>query len=127
MRKRVADVGVILGLTGAYILAARFGLSLDAAAGFATLVWPPTGVSLAALLLLGRRFWPAVFIGAVISNLLSGAPVLVALGIGCGNTCEALIAVTLLGRVSKFDVTLETVRDVLLLFLFAALVSTLVS
>jgi signal transduction histidine kinase len=127
MRKRVADVGTVLGLIGAYILAARFGLSLDAAAGFATLVWPPTGVSLAALLLLGRRFWPAVFIGAVISNLLSGAPVLVALGIGCGNTCEALIAVTLLGRVSKFDVTLETVRDVLLLFLFAALVSTLVS
>jgi signal transduction histidine kinase len=127
MRKRVADVVVIIGLIGIYVLAARIGLSFDAAAGFASLVWPPTGVSLAVLLLLGVRLWPAVFIGAVISNLLSGAPVLVALGIGCGNTFEALVGALLLRRVSGFGVTLETVRGVLSLFLFGALLSTLVS
>jgi signal transduction histidine kinase len=127
MRKRVADVGVFIGLIGIYILAARIGLSLDAAAGFATLVWPPTGISLAVLLLLGARLWPAVFIGAVVANLLSGAPVLVAVGIGCGNTCEALIAVMLLRRISGFGVTLETIRGVVMLFLFGALLSTVVS
>src|SRR3954467_7471266 len=103
MHKRVADVGTVAGLIGVYILAARIGLSLDAAAGFATLVWPPTGIALAALLLLGVRFWPAVFVGAVIANLLTGAPVFVALGIGCGNTGEALVAAVLLGRVSRFS------------------------
>src|SRR3982751_1547991 len=127
MRKRVADVGIVVGLIGIYILAARIGLSFDAAAGFASLIWPPTGVSLAVLLLLGVRFWPAIFIGAVIANLMTGAPVLVALGIGCGNAGEALIAALLLRRVSGFSVTLETVRSVIALFLFGALLSTLVS
>ena len=127
MRTRIADAGVFVGVIGIYVLAARIGLSLDAAAGFATLVWPPTGIALAVLLLLGMRLWPAIFIGAVLANLLSGASVLVALGIGCGNTCEALVAVALLRRVSGFAVTLETIRSVLSLFLFAALFSTLVS
>ena len=127
MHRRVADIAIGVGVIGVYILAARIGLSLDAAAGFATLVWPPTGIALAALLLLGVRFWPAVFIGAVIANLLTGAPVLVALGIGCGNAGEALVAALLLRRVSGFSVTLETVRSVLSLFLFAALLGTLVS
>jgi signal transduction histidine kinase len=127
MHKRVLDAAVGVGLIGIYILAARIGLSLDAAAGFATLVWPPTGIALAALLLLGVRLWPAIFVGAVIANLLSGAPLLVALGIGCGNTCEALIAVSLLRRAPGFGVTLETIRGVLALFVFGALLSTLVS
>jgi signal transduction histidine kinase len=127
MRKRVTDVVIFVGLIGVYILVARIGLSFDAAAGFATLVWPPTGISLAVLLLLGVQLWPAVFIGAVVANLLSGAPVLVALGIGCGNSCEALIAVWLVRRVPSFGVTLETIRGVVALFLFGALFSTLVS
>src|SRR3954470_6365257 len=127
MHKRVTNLAIGVGVTGTYILAARIGLSLDAAAGFATHVWPPTGIALAALLLLGVRFWPAVFVGAVIANLLTGAPVFGALGIACGNTGEALVAAVLLGRVSRFSVTLETVRSVLALFLFGALLSTLVS
>src|SRR4051812_35223606 len=118
MHKRVTNLAIGVGVTGTYILAARIGLSLDAAAGFATLVWPPTGIALAALLLLGVRFWPAVFVGAVIANLLTGAPMLVALGIGCGNTGEALVAAVLLRRVSGFSVTLDNVRSVLALFLF---------
>jgi signal transduction histidine kinase len=127
MNKRLVDVLKVVGLIGIYILAARIGLSFDAAAGFASLVWPATGVSLAMLLLLGVRFWPAIFIGAVIANLLTGAPLLVALGIGCGNTGEAVIAALLLRRVPGFSVTLETVRSVIALFLFGALLSTLVS
>ena len=127
MRKRVGEVAIFVGLIGAYVLAARIGLSLDAAAGFATLVWPPTGISLAVLLLLGVRFWPAVFIGAFIANLMSGAPVLVALGIGCGNTCEAVVATVLLRRAPGFGVTLESVRSVVSLVLLGALLSTLVS
>ena len=82
MRRRVTDVLIGVGLIGVYVLAARIGLSFDAAAGFASLVWPPAGISLAALLLLGPRFWPSIFIGAVIANVLTGAPMIVALSIG---------------------------------------------
>ena len=47
--------------------AARPGLA--PVSGFATLVWPPTGIALAALLLRGVRLWPAVMLGAVVANV----------------------------------------------------------
>ncbi len=127
MHKRVADFAIAVGFIGIYVVTARIGLSLDATAGFASLFWPPTGISLAVLLLLGIRFWPAIFIGAVIANLLAGAPLLVALGISCGNTGEALAAALLLRRTAAFSVALENVRSVLSLFVLGAILSTLVS
>ena len=114
MSRRAVDALLFAGLIVLYVLAARIGLSLDAAAGFASLVWPSSGIALAALLLLGVRFWPAIFIGAFIANLLTGAPTLVALGIGLRQRLgEALVATLLLRRVSGFSVTLENVRSVL--------------
>src|SRR5689334_20964275 len=82
----------VTGLAAVYVLTALFGLHLDAVNGFATLVWPPTGIALFALLRGGYRLWPGVFIGALLANALSGAPPLVALGIACGNTAEAALA-----------------------------------
>src|ERR1700682_1380326 len=63
---------------GAYFVTARLGLGLDAVAGFATLVWPPTGISLAALFLFGDALWPAVALGAFAVNIAAGAPLAVA-------------------------------------------------
>jgi integral membrane sensor domain MASE1 len=51
-------VGQIVAIAVLYVLAARAGLRLDAVSGFASLVWPPTGIALAAVLLGGRRLWP---------------------------------------------------------------------
>ena len=86
MKLRRGDVALILGLAVVYVTAARLGLMLDAVAGFATLVWPPTGISIAARLLFGNRLWPGVFLGAVTANLLTGAALAVALAIGASNT-----------------------------------------
>jgi PAS domain S-box-containing protein len=109
-----------------YFITATVGLKLDAVSGFATLVWPPTGIALAALLLFGFRLWPGIFLGAFLVNFQTGAPLLVALGIGIGNTLEALVGVYLLRRVG-FQNSLERLRDVLALIIAAALFSTLVS
>src|SRR5258706_11757000 len=84
----------------AYFFTARFGLLLDAVSGFATLVWPPTGIALAALLLFGRRLWPGVLLGAASVNLIAGASLPVALAIGAGNTLEALAGAALLPPVA---------------------------
>jgi len=78
--------GKIAVIAALYIVAARVGLTIDTISGFATLVWPPTGIALASLLLGGSALWPGVFIGAVLANVLTGAPLLVATGIGIGNT-----------------------------------------
>lgn len=110
-----------------YFVAARAGLMIDAVAGFATLVWPPSGLALAALLILGTRLWPGVLIGAFLANLLTGAPVLVALGIGTGNTLEAVVAVYALRRIPDFQISLERLADVIGLIVLAAGLSTMVS
>ncbi len=111
----------------AYIVAARIGLSLDTVGGFATLVWPASGIALAALLLGGVRLWPAIAIGAFTANYLSGAPVLAAFGIAIGNTAEALTGAYLLRKVPGFRCQLDRVRDVLAMIFLAAGISTLVS
>jgi len=61
-------LAALLAVTIIYAGAARTGLMLDAIAGFATLVWAPTGIALAALLLFGYRLWPAVFLGGFAVN-----------------------------------------------------------
>lgn len=114
-------------LFGVYFVTAKLGLMMGAVSGFATLVWPPTGIALAALLLFGFRLWPGIFGGAFLVNFLAGAPILTALGIATGNTLEALLAVTLLRRFGKFQNSLERLEDILRFIGLAAVISTLVS
>ena len=127
MPKRAGDVALIVGLAVLYFGSARLGLAVNAVGGFATLVWLPTGIAIAALLILGIRVWPAILIGALIANLTVGAPLLVALGIGTGNTLEAVTATYLLRRAPGFTVTLESVRAAVALIILAAIFSTLIS
>src|SRR5438128_1620223 len=110
----------------AYFATARLGLLMDAVAGFATLVWPPTGIALSALLLFGTRLWPGILAGALCVNLVAGASFPVACGIAAGNTLEALAGCWLLRRVG-FDTRLERVSDVLSLILLGAVGSTSIS
>jgi integral membrane sensor domain MASE1 len=47
-------------LLAVYAAAGWLGLRLAIVNDSASAVWPPTGVAIAALLLLGSRVWPAV-------------------------------------------------------------------
>jgi integral membrane sensor domain MASE1 len=47
-----------------YLGAARLGLLLSFVFGNNVVVWPPTGIALAALLLFGPHFWPGIAFGA---------------------------------------------------------------
>lgn len=118
---------MMVALSSIYFVTARFGLSLNAVSGFATLVWIPTGISLAFLLVFGLKYWPGIFIGAFLANLFTGAPLLSALGIGLGNTSEALIGAYLLIKIVDFKNSLERLKDVLGLIIIAAIFSTLFS
>jgi len=116
----------LLGLSVAYIATAKLGLALDPVGGFATLVWPPTGIALAALVRRGPGLWPAVAVGAAVANLTSGAPWPVALGIAAGNTLEALLGARLLSSIEGYTGPIVRVRYAVGLLL-AALVAPLVS
>jgi integral membrane sensor domain MASE1 len=117
----------VAGISAAYIASAKLGLGLSVAQGVITPVWAPSGIALAALFLFGRRFWPAVAVGALVANATSGADVGlgVSLAIAFGNTLEALTGAFLLRR-AGFDASLERVRDVLAL-VGGAGVATMVS
>jgi len=108
-----------------YVATALIGLALDPVGGFATLVWPPTGIALAALVRGGPGLWSAVAAGAFVANLWSGAPLLAAAGIAVGNTLEALLGARLL-RADELARPVRRVRHALLL-LAAAVAAPLVS
>lgn len=127
MSPRVRYCLQVAGVAAVYFIAARLGLRLEAVAGFAAAVWAPSGIALAALLLVGRRLWPAVAIGAFLVNLIAGASALVALGIATGNTLAAVGGASALGCIPGFDTSLRRVRDVLALLVLAAVASTAVS
>lgn len=104
-----------IAFASAYMLTAYFGLTVDSVGGFATVVWPPSGIALAAILLLGRWIWPGIAIAAFLVNWLSGGPVLSSLGIAIGNTLEALVISAVLQRFD-FSNSFSRSRDVLLFY-----------
>ena len=92
-----------------YYGAARLGLTLAFAHTNASPVWPPSGVAVAALLLLGLRVWPAIAVGAFAANLLTFTqnPALswttaagMSISIATGNALEAFICAWLLRRLT---------------------------
>jgi signal transduction histidine kinase len=125
---RIAILAVsIVGLAAAYFVAGKFGLSLAFVNSSATAVWPPTGISLAALLLLGLRVWPGVFLGAYITNLTTTGDPVSSGGIALGNTLEALAGAFLITRFANGARAFERPQDVFKFTLFGALVSPVVS
>ncbi len=115
-----------LVLAAAYFAVARLGLLFSLGEKNISLVWPPSGLAMAALLLYGNRLWPAVALGALAANFSSGISFLAACGIAAGNTLEALLGAMLLQR-AGFRVNLERMRDMLLLLLPGAVVGPVVS
>jgi signal transduction histidine kinase len=122
--RRVAAANV--GLAAAYFIAAKAGLSLAFAAPQVSAVWPPSGIALGALLILGYRVWPGVWMGAFAANLTAAEPFGTALGIATGNTLEAVAGAWLLKGVLGFELPIERIRDVVA-FLIAVPVSTALS
>jgi PAS domain S-box-containing protein len=119
-------VGINLALAIIYFGAARFGLSLSVGVKQVTAVWPPSGISLAALLIYGYGAAPGIVFGAFAANFAADESLPVAATIAIGNTLEALLG-TLLLRRFNFDTHIDRRRDVVGLVFLAALLSTLVS
>src|SRR3989449_11070482 len=91
---------VVLGLAAIYLLAGKLGLLLAFVHASATAVWPPTGIALAAFLLLGYRVWPGIFLGAFLVNLTTAGSVATTIGIATGNTLEGLVGAHLGNKVA---------------------------
>jgi signal transduction histidine kinase len=111
----------------AYFVGAKLGLHLAFANKNVTAVWPPTGIAVAALLLLGLRLWPSVAIGAFVSNLSNGAGWETSALITVGNTLAPVVAWLLIRRVARAQLRLERVPDVASVFLLGGPVAMTIS
>lgn len=92
----------MLGLAvtaGAYFVLAKAGLGLASVHPAASPIWAPSGIALAALLLMGVHAWPAIFAGAFLANLMIVSAPLAAV-IAAGNTLEGVVMALLLARFS---------------------------
>ncbi len=112
-----------IALIAAYALTAKVMLSIFAANGVVSIVWPSSGIALAALLLGGKRYLPAIVVGAFIANLWTGNPPAMALMITVGNTLEAFIGASILWRSREFHIHLTQSRDYMYLTFAGALSS----
>ena len=92
------QLGGMLLLAAVYFVVAKLSLLLAIPPGYATAVWPPSGIALAAMLLWGTRLWPGIWLGAALTNFtVEGSPLLAVL-IATGNTLEGVVGATLIRR-----------------------------
>jgi PAS domain S-box-containing protein len=92
--------------------------------GIETVVWPPSGIALAALLILGNRVWPGIWLGAFLSNNwaafdpthLSVAVWQLATGmsIDTGSLVQSLVGANLMRRLIGERNPFDRVKDTLL-------------
>jgi len=119
LEQRKQPIAIICILAAVYFLAGKLGLSMAFVHPSSTAVWPPTGIALAAFLLLGYRVWPGVFIGAFLVNITTAGSVLTSLGVATGNTLESLAAAFLVLRFANGRNAFDRAGDT---FRFASLV-----
>jgi len=128
LRSRILkDALVVLGVCATYILVAKLSLRLATVHPSASPVWPPTGLAIAALLALGLRFWPAIFMGAFVVNLTTAGSVLTSAGVATGNTLEAVLAAVLVVRFANGKHAFDRSWDILRFALLAGVLSTAVA
>jgi PAS domain S-box-containing protein len=116
----------VLALALVYLAAGRLGLFLATVGGNISPVWPPSGVALAALVLLGPSRWPGVFLGAWAVTFSTEVSLLASLGVAAGNTLAAVLGALLLRR-TGFDRGLGRIRDVVALCAGAGALCTVIS
>lgn len=114
----------VAGVAVAYVVAAKLGLALASVHPSATAVWPPTGIAIAAVLLLGRRALAAVFVGAFVANAMTAGGPLAWTLIATGNTLEAGLAAWAIGRFAGGLRAFERVADVVRFTVIVAVAST---
>ena len=120
-------LGLLVALAAAYFVAGRLGLRFAVVSPNATVVWPPTGIALAALLLAGYDVWPGIMVGAFLVHLSTTGSVPSAVAIAAGNTLEGLLGAYLVNRFARGRRVLERARDIFTFAILAGIVSTAVS
>jgi signal transduction histidine kinase len=134
-RHRLQHVAIIGFGAVVYALLGWWSLRLAMTQVNASAVWPLAGLGIGALARYGLRYWPIVFLGAFITNLIvnlqNGVAIppamLAALGIAMGNTAEALCGAQLTRNTLGEPPDLWSVSGVFRFVFFAAFLPPMIS
>lgn len=117
--RRIAET---LGLAVIFFITGRLALLLAVPPGYASPIWPPAGIALGALLILGRRAWLGIWLGSFALNLsntpdlswalVAGRTLAVPAAIAAGSTLQALVGWLLLRRFGGWPHALVSAREV---------------
>ncbi len=102
----MAALAVVYGIAG------KLSLELAFLQPSTSPVWPPAGIALAALLMLGYEAWPAIFVGAFFVNLTTAGNLFTSLSIAGGNSIEALCGTWLINRYAHGTRAFDRAQDV---------------
>lgn len=136
LRSPVLLLSRILLLALAYLIAGRMALLLAIPPGFATAIFPPLGISLAAVLLWGNSLLIGVFIGSILLNTtiavmslghFESEMLLVASEIAIGSSLAAWIGASLIRKFVGFPNELMDEQSIFLFFLLGGPVASIVS
>lgn len=116
----VAQTGLLAAI---YFTVAKISLLLAIPPGYASAVWPPSGLAVAAILLAGNRMWPGIWLGAALANLTVQSSIGTAFLIGTGNALEAVVAAALVLRFIGLPRRFERGEDVFKFVVAAAIAS----
>lgn len=115
-------IGLAAGLALAYAVAGWLGLQVAVPPGYATIIWPASGIAMAALLIFSPRLAPGIFLASLLVNLGVGQamdlggfswPILaVALIIAGASTLQALAGAMAARRLFGVPTLLRSLRDV---------------
>jgi PAS domain S-box-containing protein len=127
----------IVILATAYFVTGKLGVLLAIPPGYATAIWPPSGIALAGILLFGWRAWPGVLIGSFLVNVATnfdsttlsatGISVAFPLVIGAGAALQAAAGAFLVRRYGGFPNPLSSEREVFSFLLLGGLLGCLVN
>jgi signal transduction histidine kinase len=124
--RRSSTLPIIGILTLVYFIAGKLGLQLAFLNASASAVWPPSGMALAAVLLLGYRTWPAIFLGAFLVNLTTAGNLATSVAVAAGNTLEAVCGAWLVHRFAGGTRAFERAQGVFK-FALAVMASAVIS
>ena len=107
-----------------YFAFGRLILEYIVSPGTTSVIWPGSGLALAALLLGGQRYIWGVVLGAVVLNTTSSPSLFLTIGLTLANVAEVLLAWWLLNRTTRF--TFEALSDYLRLIVLGGGVAGLI-
>jgi CHASE1-domain containing sensor protein len=132
--KRLTELMV---MAAAYYLVGRLGLLLAIPPGYATAVWPASGIALAGTLLFGYRIWPGILLGSFLINVWTSLDttstesilnsIWLASSIGMGASLQAIVGAFLVRRFAQYPTALVELQDVIKFLLLGGPVSSLVN